>query len=253
MTSRTLILLLVGSTPAFSQSSHPTTEPQHPSEAGIQRIENQQFDRVFTARDLLGKNVVNYDGERLGTINDMALGGDWTERFGTNVAADKSSAGVNDESVVYVSTGGILGVGGRLGMGANWVSVPVERLVYDRANDRFILDLTAGRFTAIAEGRPRIDPGASTTAGTSRPGTIGGVAEPVTPSDPLQRIETALGADPDITTNPAGIRVRQAGDVVELTGQVRDARQIRRAGDIAREHTEMEVRNLLQTEHAAAE
>lgn len=240
------------------------------AESPVRRIEHGDLSRAFTARDLIGKNVVNYDGERLGTINDVGLSETWAERFGTTPVDTKGepmqsslmpSAPAGDQ-VVYISTGGLLGLSGRLGMGADWVSVPADSLLYDRAQDRFILNMPQARFESVAQGEPRIEQQEESAVGTA----VGQDAPMISQSDAdgatatqsaemagdVNDVQDAL-REHDALRGKSRIQVSHTGNVIELTGQVDDAALIRRAGDIAREHTTLEVRNLLEVSSSAAE
>jgi hypothetical protein len=119
------------------------------AEHNIQRVEQDQIQQRFTARDVLGKQVVNHDGDRLGTVNDFALGQDLTNRFGASEQQfEGQAAGLQADDIrLYLSIGGVLG------MGANYVEVPADSLVYDRDNDRFILDIPQDRLSAIVDGQ----------------------------------------------------------------------------------------------------
>jgi hypothetical protein len=276
---------------AFSQSAFPGTSPNqnqsvsgggaHPFHGqGVMRVQQEQLDHTFTARDLIGKQVVNHEGDRLGTINDVGLGQEWSQSFGLQQDERALPPGQADLRV-FVSTGGILGVGGRLGLGSDWVSVSAEQLLYDRQNDRFILNMSQEQFTAVSQGRDGsavattsgtvgtpgttgtvgrtgtggtvgviggdtgspVPGGQGTQVGSTYPGGVGVVG--ATASAEIRGIEQALRNHRDLQGR-AQIQVTEAGNVIQLSGVVDDASLIRRAGDIARQYTQMEVRNLLQ-------
>lgn|SRR5690606_36968742 len=233
-------------------------------ESPVRRVEQVDISRAFTARDLIGKTVVNYDGERLGTINDVGLSGKWAEQFGTipvdtsERQAQQPAASAQGGQVVFISTGGLLGLGGRIGMGANWVSVPAENLLYDRAQDRFILNMPQARFEGIAQGRPRVQQpddaaaGSITTGGRPVIGQETAATAAAEADADVRRIEEAFRQN-DSLREQARIQVARTGDRIELTGQVDDEALLRRAEDVARNHTELEVRNRLEVSSAAAE
>ena len=288
------------------------SQPQPPSHTTVKHVRHEELSHGFTARDLIGKNVVNHDGERLGTINDVGLSHAWTQRFGaatqeSNPAQPASrnvgSTGIGQSTptavssapgsdlLVYVSTGGVLGLGGRLGMGADWVSVSADSLLYDRVQDRFILNMSPAQFTSIAKGsnNPSVyaakaggaETGSGTTVASTGPavvnrpassgtttgsgefetydpnahrgssaGTIGGVAASTMDSGEVRRIEDALRDASDLRDR-SRIQVSHTGSAIQLSGTVEDAELIRRAGDIARQHTRLEVRNLLEVRRTA--
>jgi hypothetical protein len=272
-------LLVLGQTPSSSYPQQVNSSPQPgvvgsgtpqaPTPVTVKRVDQGQLSRTFTARDLIGKNVVNHDGERLGTINDVALGRAWFERFGP--PQGDADLPITDDArndlLVFVSTGGVLGLGGRLGVGADWVSVSADTLLYDRQQDRFILNVPQAQFTAIAQGRATnavyatgggpAAPGSTATSGSAT-GTIGGdhgsgglgtspadtIGRDHSSSD-LRRIENAL-ADHRELRGRARIQVSHTGSAIQLSGVVDDPLLIRRAGDIARQQTDLEVRNLLE-------
>lgn len=234
------------------------------AETTVRRVDQRELASAFTARDLIGKAVVNYAGERLGTINDVALSPSWEKRFGTVAGDDPGSAAApasesgeaprpeaatrgDSEQRVFVSTGGVLGLGGRFGMGADWVSVPADQLLYDRNQDRFILNLTPARFALVAQ--PRAQPDEAAVTAADAPGASVGPdaglrdGEGGNPPD-VRRIADALRQDPELRGR-SRIEVFHTGDAIKLTGQVDEPGLIRRAGDVAREHTSLEVRNLV--------
>jgi hypothetical protein len=256
------------------------TAAQSPAAGSVARVNEDQLSRTFTARDLIGKNVFNHEGERLGTINDVSLSKAWVERFGApnrDQSSDQqgqqrqqrqqpfgspgSSSSYSPSSgsdlTVYVSTGGVLGLQGRFGVRADWVAVSADALMYDRHNDRFILNLPQAQFTAIAQGRsstevfaqgqssyPTYGSGSAGTIGSSSSGSmsqgqIGGSSADV------RQIENALANHYDLRGR-SRIQVSHAGNAIQLTGVVDNVDLLRRAGDIARQQTNLEVRNMLE-------
>ena len=262
----------VGSTP--SQQTYGTMA-QQPGPGAVTRVNQDQRSRTFTARDLIGKNVHNHEGERLGTINDVALSRAWVERFGppegVATAGTSTTAALepNSDLLVYISTGGVLGLQGRLGVRADWVSVSADHLLFDRNNDRFILNMPHEQFSAIAQGRagdvyagtspgtyPSTPPPPSSRSGSIGSGTIGSAPATTTgtiggsnvgdgPGRDLRRIEDALTNNSDLRGR-SRIQVSHTGTAVQLSGEVETAELLRRAGDIARQHTDLEVRNYLE-------
>jgi osmotically-inducible protein OsmY len=251
------------------------TASQHPAAGSVARVNQDQLSRTFTARDLIGKNVFNHEGERLGTINDVGLSRAWVERFGAPNREQSSdqqgqqpfsspsgssaySQSSGSDLTVYVSTGGVLGLQGRFGVRADWVAVSADALMYDRHNDRFILNLPQAQFTAIAQGRsstegfaqgqssyPTYGSGSGTIgAGSSSSGSMNQGQIGRSSAD-VRQIENALANHHDLRGR-SRIQVSHAGNAIQLSGVVDNVDLLRRAGDIARQQTNLEVRNMLE-------
>jgi osmotically-inducible protein OsmY len=263
--------------PSQGQYGQPAygTASQHPAAGSVARVNQDQLSRTFTARDLIGKNVFNHEGERLGTINDVSLSKAWVERFGapnreqssdqqgqqpfgSPASSSAYSPSSGSDLTVYVSTGGVLGLQGRFGVRADWVAVSADALMYDRHNDRFILNLPQAQFTAIAQGRsgtevyaqgqssyPTYGSGSGTIgAGSSSSGSMSQGQIGRSSAD-VRQIENALANHQDLRGR-SRIQVSHAGNAIQLSGVVDNVDLLRRAGDIARQQTNLEVRNMLE-------
>jgi sporulation protein YlmC with PRC-barrel domain len=105
-----------------------------------ERMERDR-DRPATDRDhnvismdrLIGMDVENRQGQRLGQINDAAVKRD------------------GDVAYVVISRGGFLGIGGQL------VAIPWDRLNVEPAQERVILDVTEEQFERARAFEPRDD------------------------------------------------------------------------------------------------
>jgi sporulation protein YlmC with PRC-barrel domain len=82
---------------------------------------NQTF-RIQKASDLIGKPVLNPDGERLGEVQDLAIDSEHGR-------------------VAYV----VLSMGGFLGMGEKWFAIPTGALTLPKSAEHFVLAIEKDR------------------------------------------------------------------------------------------------------------
>jgi hypothetical protein len=140
----------------------------------IKRVERAELDNRLTASDLIGKDVIGSDGEKIGTVKDLSLAAvlpsSFEERGRAAASADSrpttrasspttsassatstsslSGASTSDSSndvIVYVAVGGVMGVGGDL------VSVPASQLRFDAQTEQLRMDRSSTEITTIAQ------------------------------------------------------------------------------------------------------
>ncbi len=225
--------------------------------ADFQRVDRESLESKMTAQELIGKTVVGSDGQRLGAIHDIGFAHFLPSEF----QGDAKSTTAQDRGLnFYVAVGGVLGVG------ADIVSVPAERFGFDQENDHLTLDVTEDQFTAIAKPDTAEREFASSAAGTtwttgpdgtamamSEDGLTGARTDVAATSDheDVELIEKALKADSDLNEVADDIRVTRSGDAIVLSGDVPSESQKHRIVELARSHTDREVRDQIRTEAAA--
>jgi hypothetical protein len=249
--------------------------------ADIKRVDRDKLDSKLTAKELIGKEVVDMNGERLGSIHDIGLAQVLPNEFRAVETATDSASGLsampNNNSInLYVAVGGIMG------LGADIVSVPADRFGFDRENDRLTLDIPEDQFSAIADddqdrtgfasadltsGTDATTPGYASGAGATswtagstatemsatRDGVTGtrtDVASTGTHED-VRKIERALNDDNDLEDVASQVVVAQSGDAILLSGAVNEESQKERIVELARENTDLEVRDYLRVSGAA--
>lgn len=152
-----------------AMNSGSASQWDHSSAAGgvasIQRVKQDDLENRLTAESVIGKDVVDRDGNKIGTIKDIGLASvlpsslqDATNRTamsgsstaprtsGTSASTGSSMDASQGEAKVYIS------VGGFLGMGDDLVAVPASQLRRDSTDrDNFRLDVTQDQIKSIAD------------------------------------------------------------------------------------------------------
>ncbi|HWL14597.1 MAG TPA: PRC-barrel domain-containing protein [Opitutus sp.] len=151
-----------------AMNSGSASQWDHSSAAGgvasIQRVKQDDLENRLTAESVIGKDVVDRDGNKIGTIKDIGLasvlpsslqdatnrtamsGSSTAPRTSGTSASTGSSMASQGEAKVYIS------VGGFLGMGDDLVAVPASQLRRDSTDrDNFRLDVTQDQIKSIAD------------------------------------------------------------------------------------------------------
>ena len=246
--------------------------------ADIKRMDRDKLDSKLTAKELIGKEVVDMNGERLGSIHDIglaqALPNEFRESERSEGSTTTTSAVQNNSINLYVAVGGVMG------LGADIVSVPADRFGFDRENDRLTLDIPEDQFSAIADqdhdrsgfatteitsGTDATTPGYASGAGAtswtagstatemnaSNEGITGTRTDVASTHEDVRKIERALQDDNDLEDVASQVVVAQSGDAILLSGAVNEESQKERIVELARENTDMEVRDYLRVSGAA--
>jgi hypothetical protein len=247
---------------------------------GIKKVDKDKLDSKLTAKELIGKEVADMNGERLGRVHDIGLAqalpseframeeADRSREFSTTAGSALSSAasavsaaaGMNNVNL-YVAVGGIMG------LGSDIVSVPADQFSYDRENDRLTLNISEDRFTAIAKGEDsdsvtfRSTEGYASGAGTtgttgigatdSSFGTTGTGLSATTDRNEVQKIQQALRNDSDLRNVASRINISESGNDILLTGEVTSEDQKDKVVEFVRDQTDKNVRDNLRVSSAA--
>ncbi|MBI2924905.1 MAG: PRC-barrel domain-containing protein [Verrucomicrobia bacterium] len=206
-------------------------------------ITRKELDVALTARDVLGRVVVNTRGERLGTVVDCVL---------------KGRDGEFDKLVL--STGGFLG----LGLKAKLVLVPhdkiehkpgTERLVWDISKQDFAVVIgkgrTAGResrqMAAARHHRAYHSPKGATMAPTRNQRTFDersaddALAKANTSGDLIERVKAELKADPAIAARVEDLKLTMEEGQLVIQGEVDSAPEKKRILQLAGKATDREI------------
>jgi hypothetical protein len=249
------------------------------SHADIKRVDRDKLDSKLTAKELIGKEVVDMNGERLGSIHDIGLAQALPDEFRAGESAEGATgigATQNNSIHLYVAVGGVMG------LGSDIVSVPADRFGFDRENDRLTLDIPEDQFSSIADpdkdnsdfaatditsGTDATTPGYASGAGATS-WTAGATATELNASnegitgtrsdvasnskqEDVRKIERALKDENDLKDIASQVVVAQSGDAILISGAVNEEAQKERVLELAREHTDMEVRDYLRVSSAA--
>ena len=127
--------------PVTAQEPRPTAAPdpavakdEEPiPPAQMQFLEAQDASQFLADEELVGKDVVNVKGEKVGTIADLVID--------------------QDQKLV----GAVLSVGGFLGIGAKWVAVPVDQIGFPTADQpaRLLIPVTEEQLKNAPDFRTR--------------------------------------------------------------------------------------------------
>ena len=126
------VLLLLTTAPAAAQQKTPAAEREGVAGAAVSSATDPA-----ALRDLIGRNVENAAGERIGEIEDVVLQD-------------------GRRSVLIVSVGGFLGIGEKL------VTVPYDEVTM--TSDGILVNLTRGQLKRQPAYDPRADAGTSLKA-----------------------------------------------------------------------------------------
>jgi hypothetical protein len=252
---------------------------------GIKKVDKDKLDSKLTAKELIGKEVADMNGERLGRVHDIGLAQalpseframeeadtsrrDTSREFSTTAGSALSSAGSAMSAAAGMNNVNLyVAVGGIMGLGSDIVSVPADQFSYDRENDRLTLNISEDRFTAIAEGEDsdsvtfRSTEGYASGAGTtgttgigatdSSFGTTGTGLSATTDRNEVQKIQQALRNDSDLRNVASRINISESGNDILLTGEVTSEDQKDKVVEFVRDQTDKNVRDNLRVSSAA--
>lgn len=259
---------------------------------GIARVSEEEVKQQFTAKDLIGAEVYDRAGEKIGDISDVAFAGDFapglagaytmsrasqsdsmsdarstgtpgrtpqtTAPSGTAAGSSlpSSSAGtppptarspgsptsssapssglasLSMEPRVYISVGGLWGIGDDL------VSVSASQLSFDSAKDRFVLAANKAEVVALAENDQQSGYAAGSAA---RPGAGSTAAGKQQFSDEAAKVQNALQSGAATRSFAHKVTVTSDGEDVELRGTVSSEEQHQQILQAARQATSSRI------------
>lgn len=142
-------------------------------------------------------------------------------------------------ATVFISVGGLWGIGDDL------VSAPVSMLSYNTNNDRFELASTKAQVVALTENDS--DAGYASTSETRTGSALGGstAAGKQSFGDEASRVQSALRADPQVSSFAQSVTVSSDGDTIELRGSVDTEQHKKQILDAARRATSLKIEDEL--------
>ncbi len=256
-----------------SSSSSQSSSMQSSTMDQISRVTKSSVKDQFTAKDLIGAEVYDPAGEKIGDITDIALQGALPEQLassfnatenesskdstssynsGNETPAASSSSSSSSMGAGHMSdshmnmasnenqnqTTVFISVGGLWGIGDDYVSVPASQLSYNSAEKRFELSASKADVVALAEQKSS----AGYAAGTSSSSTTAGKQSF---SDAATQIQNALESNPETSSFAYKVSVTTNGDEIELHGTVDNEQQHQKILDAARKATSKDVEDKL--------
>ena len=280
-TSKTILAAIVGISTvlpfAAGVPSQETSGMKHENRErtgaiSLHRVEESTVEARLTAKDVIGKAVHGIDGEKLGDVADIALSGfsdDLEEglrmtsrsddRPATSATSARSStAGALDDAVVFISVGGMFGIGDDL------VSVPAAALSYDTDERHFTLNVRKADFVALAEQklptyaaerdrhseRPVITTGDNKAAGSiagspAYPGWANTSAK-MALEDDVVAVRQAIRSDPDLGDAGSRVVVTVDGKEIVISGTASSEAERRKIIAVARANTDKPIKDSLK-------
>jgi osmotically-inducible protein OsmY len=250
---------LIVAVPAFGQNSRPNTDTaagaMKDAAGAVSRVTKDSVKHRFTAKDLIGAAVYDTAGEKIGDISDIdlsgAVPGTLASAFNMDQVADRAdrdaqtttpstAAGSSsrlaagaDSALKHATV--FLSIGGMLGIGDDLVSVPVSKLNYNSASDRFELAMAKADVVALAEAKDQQTYATdSSTPAATRAGKQSF-------ADEATRVKSALAADPQTSAFAQKVTVMAAGESLEIRGIVDNKEQQKRIVDAARRATSLDI------------
>lgn len=260
-------------------SSRPAADRMDAGISAISRVTKDSVKHRLTAKDLIGASVYDPAGEKIGDIADIDLQGAAPSQLATAFHADRaddrsartlpppdgtrptaermgdaaertadrigdaaqrtarSAASMVDSGIAHASV--FVSVGGLWGIGDDLVSVPLAKLSYNTAEDRFELQANKADVVALAE-RKASD---GYAAGSPRSDTAAGKQSF---SDEAMRVQKALESDPQTSAYAYKVTVTTDGDSLELRGFVDNKEQKKNIADAAKRATSLDIDNKIE-------
>lgn len=229
------------------------------SSGNIQRINKDSLQRQVTANDIIGASVVDEQGEKIGDITDISIRGLVSESTAAGIKQsevdsdepinqDEESASSRMGDMMSRMTGGsgsqataFISVGGLFGVGDDIVGVPLEDLRYDQQQDNFVLSTPKDEVVALAEQEAQDYEEAYSDWG----GSDSDYSAKQEFDSEAGQIRQAIREDTDLRLDP-GIMVSAEDDEIVLEGVVSSEESKQRAEEIAKQHTDKDVKNSLK-------
>ena len=232
--------------------------------AQVQRLAEHAARDQFTARDLLGKDVVDRDGEKLGQVIDIELGAGFPAALASALGQSRSApeprssprprdaatpanstpvdrattADQPTEAAVIIQAGSILGIGGEL------MRAPASLLRLDEENDRLVLEVRKSELDSMLTA-------GSATTGTASPTDSSGAGVALRDTNPEQDrrlLLDAIARTPELQEVADRINPMVNEVDVVVFGTVHSAAQRRAVIGLIERHTDKPVRDRLQVD-----
>lgn len=195
---------------------------------GLMRVTDEMKAAQHTATDLIGTVVYDKLGEKVGEITDIGLSKDfaekvqkaWREIEEDREMVPRKDIGVN---VVYINVGSIMGMGG------NTVSVPTSLLQYNSDADRIEIEYLRESVAAFA------DEGDSMVTSAKQDFY-----------DAAESVEQAISNNAMLKSLQDKIDVSVEDGKLILRGELANQKMIDAVGDLAKKHTNLDIRNYIE-------
>jgi hypothetical protein len=229
----------------------------------FQRLTNASAERQFTARDLLGRDVYDSRGDKIGQVNDIELGSGFShqlalalgqnlskqdprrERMAQNPGGAVSSSPTRKaqpldqpgEAAVFVAVGGVLGIGDNL------IRVPASALRHDGESDRLILDITKDEISRLTKSDDASSTGNAPTNAAGSSATLSDSR--VVPGRDRRILQEAIANEPTLREIADRINITVNDSDVVVFGTVRSQAERTAVIGLIEKHTDKPVRDKL--------
>jgi len=181
-------------------------------------ISGERIEKNITVNDLAGASVFDQYGEEIASVDDFEI--------------DPSSGEI---STAYLQIGGVMGIGGQ------YVTLPFSELTYDKAKARFTVKTTRSELKAHLDQQNRK---MEMREKTNEQVDYGNASES---EDKLAKmwksVKNSLGVD-DVELAEVEAEVR--GDTLYLEGEVNDPELKKKIGESFKSSTELKVVNKIK-------
>jgi sporulation protein YlmC with PRC-barrel domain len=179
---------------------------------------SERIESNITVGDLTGAPVIDKYGEQIATIQDLEI--------------DPSNGEV---STAYLEVGGLLGIG------SEYVSLPYSELSYDKAKARFNIKTTRSEIKAYIDSQERsMDAHNNANSRMNRDDMLD---EDSSLAAMWQKVKTSLGVGDE---ELAEVEVEVRGDKLYLEGEVSDREMKKKIGEVFQSSTELKVINKIK-------
>lgn len=179
---------------------------------------SERIESNITVSDLTGSTVVDKYGEPIATIQDLEV--DPTQ---------------GDVSTAYLQVGGVLGIG------SQYVSLPYSELSYDKAKGHFNIATTRSEIKAYIDHQERSMETKKNASSLMETGDMESEDNRLTAM--WQEVKTSLGVEDE---ELAEVEAEVRGDKLYLEGKVNDREMKTRIGDVFQSTTELKVINRIK-------
>lgn len=169
---------------AMAQSSSQAAASNKPHDKTLKKVHRVSTDAVetrLTAKDLIGKDIHDSRGKKIGAVNDIVLTSDQSHELAmalsdrdrrdrtTTTSTDRTASTSTDRTASssmaraadqarsaltgrLSEPGVIISFGSVMGMGGDLLHVPLSQLTYDSAEKRLVLNATEQELAALPKG-----------------------------------------------------------------------------------------------------
>jgi sporulation protein YlmC with PRC-barrel domain len=175
MNVRNLIVLATAAALPFSVVAQTSAadKPHDKTLKKLNRVSKDAVDVRLTAKDLIGKDIHDSRGKKIGAVNDIVLNSDQTNELAVALAEpdrrDRTAATTTDRTASgsmaraadkarstltgrMSEPGVIISFGSVMGMGGDLLHVPLSLLTYDAAEKRLVLNATEQEIASLPKG-----------------------------------------------------------------------------------------------------